>query len=166
MPRSVDVILRHGAVDKAKAGDRIFFTGSLVVVPDIKQLYKAGQVPVSASRAANGRGMGSGEGVTGLKALGVRDLTFRTAFIAQSVAKGSPTNVGGGDDVTEEERSERDPTGAGNEPTDAEKDSFRAMADSGTIYEDLIASLAPTISGHEGESARRDGGVSRLHAMN
>ncbi|RYG45794.1 hypothetical protein EON67_10245, partial [archaeon] len=41
MPRSVDVVLRHGAVEKAKAGDRVIFTGYLIVIPDITQLYKA-----------------------------------------------------------------------------------------------------------------------------
>jgi len=43
MPRSVDVILRGDVVDKAKAGDRTVFTGSLVVVPDIVQLMKPGE---------------------------------------------------------------------------------------------------------------------------
>ena len=27
MPRTMDVVLRHGAVDKAKAGDKLFFAG-------------------------------------------------------------------------------------------------------------------------------------------
>ena len=145
MPRSLDVILRHGAVDKAKAGDRVYFTGSLVVVPDISQLYKSGAAPVSASNAANKRGMGGGEGVTGLKALGVRDLTFRTAFIAHSVATGSPLNVGGGD-----EGEGRGDAAAAKELTEEEVNVFEAMAQ-GTIYRDLVASLAPTISGHDGE---------------
>ena len=35
MPRSIDVILRGDAVDKAKPGDRTIFSGTLVVVPDV-----------------------------------------------------------------------------------------------------------------------------------
>lgn len=147
MPRSVDVILRHGAVDKAKAGDRVWFTGALVVIPDISQLYKAGTAPVSASRAANARGLGAGEGVTGLKALGVRDMTFRTAFIAHAVASGNPLNIAlssdDGDDATRDDANRE-------QWSEAERSEFEAMAESGRIYEDLVRSLAPTISGHEG----------------
>ena len=40
---SVDIILRHEAVEKAKPGDRCLFTGTLVVVPDIAQLSASGQ---------------------------------------------------------------------------------------------------------------------------
>jgi DNA replication licensing factor MCM6 len=35
MPRSIDVILRGEIVDKPKPGDKVVFTGKLVVVPDI-----------------------------------------------------------------------------------------------------------------------------------
>ncbi len=34
MPRSVDVILRHEIVERAKAGDKVIFTGTLMVAPD------------------------------------------------------------------------------------------------------------------------------------
>lgn len=80
MPRSVDVILRHAAVEKAQAGDKCTFTGTLVVIPDISQLFKAGVVPRSFQ---GGAGEKESEGFTGLKALGVRDLTYRTAFLAK-----------------------------------------------------------------------------------
>ena len=38
----MDIILRHDAVEKAKAGDKVAFTGTLVVVPDIAQLSGSG----------------------------------------------------------------------------------------------------------------------------
>ena len=38
MPRTLDVILRNDVVDKARAGDRCIFTGTLIVVPDISQV--------------------------------------------------------------------------------------------------------------------------------
>ena len=87
MPRSVDVILRNNAVDKAKAGDKCTFNGTLVVVPDVRQLYKAGAVPTSHQRSDGGTGGGgaAADGFTGLKALGVRDLTYKTAFLASYV---------------------------------------------------------------------------------
>lgn len=38
MPRSMDVILRHEAVEKSKPGERSIFTGTLIVVPDMNAL--------------------------------------------------------------------------------------------------------------------------------
>jgi hypothetical protein len=39
-------------------------------------------------------GLSAGEGLGGLKALGVRDLTYRTSFLAQTVTPvGQPTAV-------------------------------------------------------------------------
>ena len=57
MPRSVDVILRHAAVDRAKAGDKCTFVGSLIVVPDFGQLYKHGSVSTSNSGGAGAGGV-------------------------------------------------------------------------------------------------------------
>lgn len=144
MPRSVDVIFRHGAVDTVKAGDKAFLTGTLAVVPDIAQLLKAGQAPTAVSRAANGVGGGAGDGVTGLKALGVRDLTYRTAFIAQSA-----TRTLGGAVLSMDDGKDSDPAAGAAAITEAEAEEYRAMAASGTIFQDLLRSMAPTIHGHE-----------------
>lgn len=35
---SVDVILRHEVVERAKAGDKMLFSGTLIVIPDVSQL--------------------------------------------------------------------------------------------------------------------------------
>ncbi|OAY77819.1 DNA replication licensing factor MCM6, partial [Ananas comosus] len=76
LPRSLDVILRHEMVEKARAGDTVIFTGMVVAV-------QMAEVRREASQRRNG---GSGhEGVRGLKSLGVRDLSYRIAFIANSV---------------------------------------------------------------------------------
>jgi DNA replicative helicase MCM subunit Mcm2 (Cdc46/Mcm family) len=40
MPRSVDVVLRHEAVERAKPGDKATFTGTLIVIPDISKLSR------------------------------------------------------------------------------------------------------------------------------
>ena len=149
MPRSVDVILRHAAVDRAKAGDKCTFVGCFIVVPDVGQLYKQGAVATSNRGPGRGRGGGGGggEGVAGLKALGVRDLTYRTAFLAQTVAGGGPRAIDGGDEQSAEQE-------AANQLTEEEKQGFREMAagrEGGrgpTIYNDLVRSLCPTIHGH------------------
>ncbi len=86
MPRSLDVILRSELVERAKAGDKCVFTGTFVVVPDVSQLgipggNKAEMMRESRRNGGNGGPVG-GAGVTGLKSLGVRDLSYKTAFLA------------------------------------------------------------------------------------
>ncbi|KAK9149950.1 hypothetical protein Syun_008259 [Stephania yunnanensis] len=86
LPRSLDVILRHEIVEQARAGDTVIFTGTLVVIPDILALASPGE-RAECRREAHQRqnATGGNEGVRGLKALGVRDLSYRLAFIANSV---------------------------------------------------------------------------------
>jgi DNA replication licensing factor MCM6 len=85
MPRSLDVILRSELVERAKAGDKCVFTGTFIVVPDVSQLGLPGgnkaELMREASKSAGPGGVGGG-GVTGLKSLGVRDLQYKTAFLA------------------------------------------------------------------------------------
>ncbi|MES1916345.1 MAG: hypothetical protein MHM6MM_008171, partial [Cercozoa sp. M6MM] len=72
MPRSIDVIVRGDVVDDAKPGDHAVFTGCLVVVPDVSQLYaKAASAVVRSDKTTGVAG-----GVTGTKQLGVRNLTY------------------------------------------------------------------------------------------
>jgi DNA replication licensing factor MCM6 len=87
MPRSLDVVLRGELVERAKAGDKCVFTGTFIVVPDVSQLNMPGgnkaELMREANKAgANGPGAAGGGGVTGLKSLGVRDLQYKTAFLA------------------------------------------------------------------------------------
>lgn len=86
MPRSLDVILRSELVERAKAGDKCVFTGTFIVVPDVSQLGLPGGNKAEMMREANkgsgGAGSVGGGGVTGLKSLGVRDLQYKTAFLA------------------------------------------------------------------------------------
>jgi DNA replication licensing factor MCM6 len=83
----MDVIVRNEMVERAKAGDKCIFTGSLVVIPDGSALARAGEaVQASSGRTRpNDAATGGGGGVRGLKALGVRELTYRTCFVASSV---------------------------------------------------------------------------------
>jgi DNA replication licensing factor MCM6 len=88
MPRSLDVILRAEVVEKAKAGDKCIFTGTFIVVPDVAQLGLPGVNAEMIKTAGGGRpggmrGVGAESmGVSGLKMLGARDLTYKTAFLA------------------------------------------------------------------------------------
>ena len=80
----MDIVLRAEAVETAQAGDKCDFTGTLIVVPDVGSLSLPGARAESAARPRGGDGY-EAEGVRGLKALGVRDLAYRLAFLACTV---------------------------------------------------------------------------------
>ena len=85
MPRSMDVIVRNEMVERAKAGDKCVFVGSLVVLPDGSALSRSGEAPHATKTRPSDAASGGGGGVRGLAALGVRELTYRTCFVATSV---------------------------------------------------------------------------------
>ena len=91
MPRSIDVILRGEIVDMPKPGDKAIFTGRLVVVPDVVQLRKPGDRTMAANADLTNMKRSDNnqmDGVSGLKKIGVKDLSYRMVFIACSVHTG------------------------------------------------------------------------------
>ncbi|KAG1888450.1 MCM2/3/5 family-domain-containing protein [Suillus fuscotomentosus] len=153
MPRSLDVILRSELVERAKAGDKCVFTGTFIVVPDVSQLGLPGGNKAELMREASKGGANAstggvgGSGVTGLKSLGVRDMQYKTAFLACMVhdADGrGGTNVRG-----EEEEGEEDGQAFLRSLTEPEFDELKSMIDSDHIYSRLVESIAPTVYGHE-----------------
>ncbi|KAF9021689.1 MCM-domain-containing protein [Hymenopellis radicata] len=153
MPRSLDVILRSEMVERAKAGDKCVFTGTFIVVPDVSQLGLPGGNKAQLqreSRATNGNGATGGvggNGVTGLKSLGVRDLQYKTAFLAcmaQDADSRGGTNIRG-----EEEAGIDDQQAFVNTLTDQEFDELTNMINGEDIYMRLVDSIAPTVYGHE-----------------
>lgn len=80
------MILRAEIVERAKAGDKCVFTGTFIVVPDVAALGLPGVNAEMLRENGGGRGgtgtFGGNMGVSGLKALGVKDLTYKTAFLA------------------------------------------------------------------------------------
>jgi DNA replication licensing factor MCM6 len=87
MPRSIDVILRNSMVESCKPGDKCVLIGSLIVVPDVISLLKPGekiqhQLKREAVRKEEQKPM---DGVSGLKNLGIRDMTYKLIFCAQFV---------------------------------------------------------------------------------
>ncbi|KAK9419323.1 putative DNA replication licensing factor mcm6-like protein [Seiridium unicorne] len=164
MPRTMDVILRGEMVDRAKAGEKCIFTGALIVVPDVSQLGLPGVRPTAVRddrNAPRGNDVG-GSGVSGLKALGVRDLTYRLAFLASMV--NSDTSTPGSNSqrpVQDLIGSMTQSNGESAESVDeaqqavlssmtpAEIDELREMVHSDHIYSRLVQSLAPTVYGHE-----------------
>jgi len=141
IPRSVEVVVRAEAVERAQAGDRCDFTGTLIVVPDVSVMNMPGAR--SESSARHGKGDDS-EGVSGLKALGVRDLTYRLAFLACSV---TPTNPKfGGKEIRGEELTAETIKKQMNE---MEWNKVYEMSRDKNLYQNLISSLFPTIHGND-----------------
>ncbi|KAI1452765.1 MCM-domain-containing protein [Annulohypoxylon moriforme] len=164
MPRTMDVILRGEMVDRAKAGEKCIFTGALIVVPDVSQLGLPGVRPTAIRDDRNtprGNDVG-GSGISGLKSLGVRDLTYRLAFLANMVTPDSSTpgqsasrqvhdiiNTLTQTSADTAETSEEAQTAILNSMTPSEIDELREMVHSDHIYGRLVQSLAPTVYGHE-----------------
>ena len=166
MPRTMDVILRGEMVDRAKAGEKCVFTGTLIVVPDVSQFRVPGVRPQAMRDPQGPRGGDvGGSGVSGLKALGVRDLTYRMAFLANMVTmdtstqgqsnnqnlKGQAGNIlnslGQMSDVNETsgDQAQQDYLDT---LTPAEIDELRNMVQAPNIFMRLVDSLAPMIYGH------------------
>ncbi|PHU26635.1 DNA replication licensing factor MCM6 [Capsicum chinense] len=144
LPRSLDVILRHDIVEQARAGDMVIFTGSVVVIPDILALASPGE-RAECRRDASQRKNASGgqEGVKGLRALGVRDLSYRLAFIANSVqiCDGRRDN-----DIRNRRRDvdeDENPQFTAEELEDIQR--MRKIPD---FFNKLVESIAPTVFGH------------------
>ncbi|TVY92017.1 DNA replication licensing factor [Lachnellula willkommii] len=150
---------------RAKAGEKCIFTGALIVVPDVSQLGLPGVRPMAVRDNQNRSGDASG--VTGLKALGVRDLTYRLAFLSCMVTPDTSTT---GSSVSQQLNGQSNNILASlnqtapidpNEPGDhaqeavlasmthAEIEDLRKMVHSDHIYSRLVNSLAPMVYGHE-----------------
>ena len=87
--RSYDIILRAENVETVQSGSQYDFTGTLIAVPDVGVLSYPGAKAEMKARSKGGAGDNVTEGVRGLKALGVRHLNYRLAFLACSAV---PTN--------------------------------------------------------------------------
>ena len=189
LPRSIDVIMRHEAVESARAGDKCLFTGTLVAVPDTAALAAPGDrcarrrtpvlfgffggtgmggggrregevkrvcthnsrprlpfVPSAEARSGGaGRSQGGGEGVGGLKALGVRELTYKLCFIANSVASGAGA-AGANTNIREDEET----AATVEERFSAEENAeIRGMLQDPELYDKLVTSVAPAVHGHK-----------------
>ncbi|KAI5303666.1 hypothetical protein KEM56_007315, partial [Ascosphaera pollenicola] len=166
MPRTMDIILRGEMVDRAKAGERCIFTGTLIVVPDVSQLGLPGVRPEATRDGGNFRGTDAGgNGVFGLKALGVRDLTYRLAFLACMVTPdrttpGQPTtqqlngqsqnilaslNQTDDSEIEDEEAQDR----LLQTLTPYEVQDLKNLVHSDYIYSRLVDSIAPMVYGHQ-----------------
>ncbi|XP_013864441.1 DNA replication licensing factor MCM6 [Austrofundulus limnaeus] len=144
IPRSLEIILRAEAVETAQAGDRCDFTGTLIVVPDVSQLSTPGVRAETSTRVPGGPQGFEAEGLRGLKALGVRELSYRQAFLACNVA---PTNPRfGGKELRDEEQTAES---IKSQMTEKEWEKVLEMSQDKNLYHNLCTSLFPTIHGND-----------------
>mmetsp|Transcript_67534 Transcript_67534/g.201841 ORF Transcript_67534/g.201841 Transcript_67534/m.201841 type:complete len:630 (+) Transcript_67534:95-1984(+) len=139
MPRTVDVILRGENVERAKAGDKCVFTGALIVVPDVAQLAAPGE-KLEVVRTVDAKN--ATEGIQGLRALGVRELTYKLLFLSSSVQP-AESRLGL---VNIRAESESDVMGSF---SPSEKEQILRMKHSANVYGKLSASIAPSVHGHD-----------------
>ena len=143
MPRSIEVILRNEQVERAQPGDRVVFIGALVVVPDAYSMLKPGEkyeMTKSANLAKDPSTMGL-EGVSGIKALGIRDLNHRMVFLAN--------NVHTNDTKMSSERSESHGVDEEKEEfTEAERDEFESISKIENLFDKMTSLIAPSVLGN------------------
>ena len=143
MPRSIDVIIRHEIVETCKPGDKCHFIGQLIAVPDITSLYKPGekvqqQIKRDIVRREDQKVT---EGVTGLKNLGIKDMTYKLIFIANNIVFSTRSNNSFEiDDETDEVKKNF---------SEADIDKVLKMKNDIGIYANLAKGIAPSVYGHE-----------------
>ena len=146
MPRSIDVIIRGEMCDRVKPGDKVVVSGALIVVPDVPSLMKPGDVSKSVRREQSKKPIeASGDGgVRGIKQLGVRDLTYKTCFVASFISSQNNAGTTGGNIVSNEEDAENTLFISA-----AEKEKLREISESPNVFSLLAGAIAPQVSGHE-----------------
>lgn len=156
LPRTIEVVLRGDVVERARAGDSVVFVGDLVAVPDVAAISAPGERIEARSAGPQGAGGGGQDGgVTGPRFLGVRELTYRLAFLACSVEDAAARDGGaaasGADNATNADGSAvlTTPDDVLASLTDAEAADLEAMRANPRAYADLARSIAPGVRGHD-----------------
>jgi DNA replication licensing factor MCM6 len=140
----MDVILRNEIVERVKAGDRIVITGTPIVVPDVSQLYNDPQLQRDNKQGRAQDGFGGG--ITGLKSLGVRELSYRIVFLASFARhEQDKTALNALHDMFYD----GDPDQIAKQFTEADLAELEKMRQDRHLYHKLVSSIAPHIFGHE-----------------
>lgn len=143
MPRSLDIILRGSdQVECVQAGDKCEFVGTLVTVPDVAQMLtaQAGLIRTESNKSNQ-------DGVSGLKSLGVREMTHKLAFIAIAcIQEGTKKPVQLTEQAVENENGTTKDLSMFSEE-DLQK--IHAMTKDTKLYDNMIESLFPSVYGSD-----------------
>lgn len=134
MPRSIDVVLRNQLVEQAKPGDKCTFTGMLIVVPNVSNMYRSKD---PGQRGGKGR---TGDGVQGFSGLGVREMNYKMLFLASSIVQDG--TLGPKDEENEED--------VVKDFNDEQRARIIEMGyNTPNLYDRLADCIAPNIYGHD-----------------
>jgi DNA replication licensing factor MCM6 len=163
MPRCIDVICRNEVVETAKAGDKIVFTGTTIIIPDIAGQNRIGENTVSG-KFGGSRGENTNEGVSGLKRLGVKEMTYRMLFIASAIQQHREGHhnkldkymtgsngikaLGDSDGVTNDITNNNDIDNIPLQFTEMEHREIIEIRNTSHLYMRMIDSICPTVYGH------------------
>lgn len=150
MPRCIDVICRNDIVEVAKAGDKIIITGFVAVVPDSSGLSRAGESIVSSKKVGRGNDY-FGDGVSGLKRLGVREMTYKLMFVASSIQSTEQRSGNGASNSMAAAlfgNKEEEDSGAMEELSDYEYNEISRIRNTPNLYPKLVESICPSVFGH------------------
>lgn len=156
MPRSIDVVLRNEIVDIVKPGENVIFTGTLIAVPDIYSLLKPGEKTevTQKSEAVRKKNQPGLDGITGLKSLGVRDLSYKMVFIANNVCvmRGG-TAVGVAEPEADDEK--KDEEKILTQFSEEHLKQIKEISEWPDLYTRLARCIAPTVTGHASEEIKK-----------
>lgn len=143
MPRSLEIILRGSdQVECVQAGDKCEFVGTLVTIPDVAQMLtaQAGLVRTESNKSSNQ------DGVSGLKSLGVREMTHKLAFVAVScISDGAKKPI----QLMEEVESENGPTKDLSAFSEQDLQKIHEMTKDNKLFDNMIESLFPSVYGSD-----------------
>lgn len=148
LPRTMDVILRNDLVENVRPGDKAIFTGCLVVVPDVAVLTAPGE-RLHARLSGVDRSSNVQDGaITGLRngpaQTGVRELTYRLAFIASGTqaldGSGGMVNIRADEELTSDEVLAQF--------TPEQREGLEEMRLDRALYDRMATSIAPNVFGH------------------
>ena len=151
MPRCIDIICRNDIVELAKAGDKMLFTGTIIVTPDSSGLARAGESTMGG-KSGGGRGAQSElGGVQGLSKTGVREMTYKMLFMACSVqhcGKDGQTSTSVKNPSLADLTGIEDDKESAPELSEAEQHEILTMRNTEHLYTKMVDSMCPTICGH------------------
>lgn len=144
IPRSFDVVVRGAdQVECIQPGDQCDFIGTLLAIPDVGQMMSGIMGTSTVSRDMSGE-----SGVTGLKSIGVREMTYTMAFWASATVIEGQTKPCTSNDINHRETA----IGAENEASDFTEDEtarIQKMSKDPKLLDNLSQSLFSSVYGSD-----------------
>lgn len=158
MPRCLDIICRNEVVERAKAGDKVILTGYLAVIQDTSGLARVGEA-TTGGKSGGRSDHAFGDGVNGLKELGVKEMTYKLLFMASCVQHTDLRSGGGVIDSTllglntmldnPARNNELTTDEAIKQMSEFERAEIAQMRNTPQLYSRMVESVCPSVFGHQ-----------------